>query len=402
MNARTLAIATLLFVTGCGGGAGGSAPAAAPSAAPVALTGAVQTGKVILSFPVATKPSAARRGPTFVDPTNSTTLVTIINMLNGNPALPPFLTPYKTTTVSLMVGGSCSISGNIETCTATIPAPAGSVNYTFNVTDGTHVLSTVTVDETLVAGSNNIISGVTLQGVLGSVNLSVGTLTGGSAGSGPVGVTVNDPGGAAITGNTTPFSASSVTLTSSTTHFKLSVGNGPFGASVVITGPGDAQNVTYSYDGAPQAAHGITLTATATTGGAVLGTANFGTINALPTFTGLTTADTAHGANSGQPNYNGPTEFFTATLQTQSNVTAAEAGFTSPPASQSLVATPDPACGTIVASVSVGAPAGPPGNEALTIVAGSTAGICKIDVSDGLGDTAFFWVSVSSTSFGVQ
>jgi hypothetical protein len=83
-------------------------------------------------------------------------------------------------------------------------------------------------------------------------------------------------------------------------------------------------------------------------------------------------------------------------------VTAAEAGFTNAPASNRLLATPDPACGTIVASVSVGPPAGLAGNEALTIVAGSTAGICKINVGDGLGNTAFFWVSVSSTSLGAQ
>ena len=156
MTARTLAIDTLLLAAGCGGGAGGSAPAAAPSGAPVGLTGAVQTGRLTLSFPVARKPAAARRGPTFVDPTNSTTLVAVINSLNSSATLPSYLTPYKTTTITLVVGGpnaNCSISANIETCTATIPTPAGSVNYTFSVTDGTHVLSTVTVDETLVAGT---------------------------------------------------------------------------------------------------------------------------------------------------------------------------------------------------------------------------------------------------------
>lgn len=412
---KTLVVAAVLTLAGCSGGGGGAltpvqppAATAAPTTAPTSSpTTSIQSAKLTLRFPVSSGGSKAKvRSPQFVDGTNAAALVTIINTYNGSATLPAWLSPYASTTTALATTGptpNCSVTAGVETCTVSIPAPAGTVNYTFNVTDASSVvLSTSTATETLTQGAANTISDVTLQGVLGSVTVTAPTLTANTAVTGTLlPVVVADPDGATITGNTTPFNGSTVTLASNNTHVTLALGSGgTYGSSVTLVNPGDAANVYYAYDGQAQAANAVTITATKTTGGTTLGSVSISTVNSAATFTGLTLADTAHGANSAQPNYNAPTEFFSGTAQSESFVTASELGFTNSPYGQALTAAADAGCGTIIGSVSIGAVSG--GSQTITVTSGSTAGICKINVSDGLGDDTFFWASVSTGSFSVN
>ena len=413
---KILVAAVALTLAGCGGGGGGGAvtplqpptATAAPTTAPTSSpTTSIQSARLTLRFPVSSGGAKAKvRSPQFVDGTNAAALVTIINTYNGSATLPSWLAPYASTTTALATTGTtpnCTVSGGVETCVVSIPAPAGTVNYTFNVTDASSVvLSTSTATETLTQGAANTISDVTLQGVLGSVTLTAPVLTANApATAQALAVVVADPDGATITGNTTPFNGSTVTLASNNSHLTLALGAaGPYAGSVTLTNPGDAANVYYAYDGRAQAANAITLTATKTAGGATLGSVSISTVNVAASFTGLTNADASHGANAAQPNYNQPTEFFSGTGQTESFVVANEAGFTNSPYNQALTATADAGCGTIIGSVSIGAPSA--GSQTITVTSGSTAGICKIDVSDGLGDDTFFWASVSTGSFSVN
>lgn len=409
MRKSPLAVVAALALAGCGGGGGGSVapaqPVVVPTTAPTTTPlGSMQSAKLTLRFPVSTGGTKSHaRNPKFVDATNAAALVTIINTYNGSATLPSWLAAYATTTVALSTSGgspNCAVSAGIETCTVTVPAPPGSVNYTFNVTDAAStVLSTNTATESIAQGTTTVINNVTLQGVLASATIAPAVLTANVPQSAALGITIADPDGATITGSTTPYNGSSVTLTSNSAHLQLSVG-GAYAASVVIATPGDAANLTFSYDGEALAANAITLTATKTSDASTLGTVSLSTINSAATFSGLTVADSAHGATSGQPNYNQPTEFFATTGQTQSLVTASELGFTNAPYNLALTATADAGCGSIISGVSIGAPSG--GSQTITVTSGPTPGICKINVSDGLGDDTFYWTSVSAASFGVN
>lgn len=411
---KSLLVVAVLAIAGCGGGGGAVTPVAtaiataAPTTAPTSTptTTSVQSAKLTLTFATSKGSSAKGRTPQFVDGANSASLVTIINSYNGSTTLPSWLSAYASVTTALTTTGTspnCSVSGGIETCVVTVAAPPGSVNYTFNVLDASsRVLSTSTVTETLAQGSNNTISNVTLRGVVASASFNAPALAA-NAPQSDVGVslTVADAAGGAITGAATPYSGSTVTVTSNNAHFLLSVNGGAYGSSVVVTSPGDALNLRFKYDGQALPAGAITLSATQTTGGGSLGGATFSTSNNTPTFTGLTIADTAHGASSTDPNYNQPTEFFATTGQTQSLVKTSELGFTNSPYSLNLTATTGAGCTNIISALSIGAPdAG--GNQTITATSGTSAGICQITVSDGIGDSASFYASVTAGTFNVN
>jgi hypothetical protein len=431
--------AALIALAGCGGG-GGSAAAPSVPAAPAATptpggTSTLQSAHLTLTFPVGTasKSSSAHRksiaavksaksavSPLFVDPVATTQLVTVINSINGNSTLPAAVQPFATTTTPLVTGGSgnCSLEANppdyivIETCTVSIPAPAGLVSYTLSAQDNSgNALSIATTSQTIASGTQNSFN-VVLDGVVSSASFTAPTLTAGTASSGNLGLAFQDVDGVTITGSA-PFSAGEIAVTSSSSHLTLSATQtGTYSTTITVNGGDAAAAVYYKYDGVAVAnPTGVTI------GVGTLVSERLNTTNSMPAFAGLTDAAASNGSAPGAVNYGAPTLIFDATGQTSTAVTASEVGFTpSTFGSGQLsiaITSPQPTgagsdngdgtynaanCGAVVSELSIGAPdATAAGNETISATSG-VAGICEVTVSDGLGDTSSFYISVTTAS----
>jgi len=325
-TAAVVGAASLL--AGCGGG---SSSPATPEKAPVSTptSAAVPTEKLIITFPIGTRTSSAHaRTPKYVSP-NTTSFETIVNSINGNP---PPAGSYTDTTTALVFapasGSNCTVSGGDATCTITIPAPPGSVNYTFNAKDaGNHVLASLTTTLTNTVGQNNTAS-VTLNGVVATVTMTVPALTANTSESGAtVTWSALDASGAQIVGSASFVHPITVTDNDATGQTQLHVNNGTGSTTVTLTKPTDT--LTLDYTG--QADNPFTIGWSGT--GITSGTASTTPTVFDVTFTGTPLDDAAHGGLSGDLNWSEPTLFFLQPSGSQ-NVTGAEAGWTNAPYSQ--------------------------------------------------------------------
>jgi hypothetical protein len=319
-------VASAALLAACGGGAGSSS-SAAPTALPTSAPQAIHRANLVITFPVGHHTSANRKSPQYISP-STTEMVVVINTVNGG--LPPGGAAISETT-ALTVGTNCTVSGGTETCTLSVIAPPGSVNYTFNATDGTNVLSTLTTTIVNTVGTNNLPS-ITLQGIVaGTVSVSGAALTANTpvtAGETLTVVAYDADGNQIVNGSTSANYANPITLTDNdaTGQTKLSVDGHPASSSVITSNPSDVVTLTYT----GQAANAFTITASGTgfSGGGTISV----NVNDI-TFTGTTNDDAAHGGLSTDPNWGQQTVFFTATSGTQ-NVTAAELGWTNAPYNQ--------------------------------------------------------------------
>jgi hypothetical protein len=409
--------ASAALLAACGGGGGGSSSPAAPTGLPTSAPQALHRATMTISFPVGHHTSSNRKSPQYISP-STTEMVVVVNTVNGG--TPPGGAPISETT-ALTVGANCTISGGTETCTLSVIAPPGSVNYTFNATDGTSTLSTLTTTIVNTVGTDNL-SSVTLQGIVaGTVSVSGAALTANTpvtAGETLVVTAYDADGNQIVNGSTSANYANPITLTDNdaTGQTKLSVDGHPASSSVITSNPSDVVTLTYT----GQATNSFTISASAP---GVSGSApadGGGTITATVsdiTFTGTTLDDAAHGGLTTDVNYSEPTLFFTQPSGTL-NVTGAETGWTNTPFSQQFDLVPGNGTGNTcgagggIATFSAG-PA-----TTFTITAHGV-GICKVRLEEhGTGypisshpapssstDTTHdgtFWISVTSSDVTVD
>lgn len=409
MKSRALVAASILLLAGCGGGGGGATPQPRPTVLPTnsPTNGYQNTASLRLTIPLGAKPGSDVRHPQYVSP-NSAILVVTVNTVNNAPP-PSWVTPNPQTVVLTTAGATpnCILGTGTETCTVTVAAPPGTVNYTFQVEDGSsHVLSTVTTDEVIVQGSSNNLT-VTLQGVPSSVTIAPLTLTAssgtpGTATTSPLAVSVLDASGAQIVDGTTPATYTTpVTLTDndSSGQTSIDVNGGTPGSTVTLNRPTDI--VTLHYTG--EAINSFTIGATGT--GVTSSTATISTVINAITLGGTTLDDAAHGGLPGDPNFNQPTLFFSTLGGTQS-FSAAELGWTQAPYNQQFNVVLDAAtCGTGAAAVAKLNTTLPATSFSIT---SQNAGFCKATVTEapaglaGHGGPTVVWFSVTTAGFGVN
>jgi hypothetical protein len=410
MKLRALVVASFLVLAGCGGGGGGAVPQPAPVATNSPTGGYLNTASLKLVIPLAAKPSSTKRNPQYVSP-STTTLQVTVNSVNGlsGASIPSWVTPNPQTVVLTTGGASpnCTVTGggSTWTCTVnTIPAPPGTVNYTFTTTDGTNALATFTGNETITQGISNNLS-ITMLGIVKTVVISTAALTANAPPSGnsqAVSVTAQDADGNTVTGTyNNPF-----TLTDGDTTGVTSLAvNGTTGSPVTISNDTDASNVTLAYNG--QAVNPFAITAGGT---GISGSVNVtATVNDV-TFTAGTNDDTSsNGGMSTDPNWGAQTVFFSAISGT-ATVTASELGWTNASYSKTF---------NIDASNCAGKASVAPGSSANTfVVTPQAVGICYVKLNesgtgypltnhaaDATGSETHdgkFWVSITTGSFSVN
>ncbi|MEA2665497.1 MAG: hypothetical protein QOI11_2441 [Candidatus Eremiobacteraeota bacterium] len=410
MNSRALAVAALFLLAGCGGGGGGGvAPITTP---PGPGHPALQQATLKISFPVNPGTASSARSPQYVSP-NSNSIKITVNTVNAA-APESWVTPNPFVATLTTTGGSpnCTVAGGTETCTvANVPAPPGTVNYTFGVyasTDGSGTaLATATVNETVVQGTLNTFT-VTLDGVATTLatNVTTTALTANSPLTQNDIVQVKDPSGARIVG-TAPFdNGATVTVTNNDTSGQTSLVAGTGGGSATscvgntCTLSHGADTVNLVYTGRAVAGSGgpppvDSFTVTASSSGLTTATANL-TITDLPiTFDVTTLDDAAHGGQAGDPNFNQLTLFFAATGNS-AGFTASELGWSNAPYSQSF--TTSTTCGSGGSAIATYTPS----TGTSFTVTSQNPGICKITVSDGVGQSKDLWISVTTSNFNVN
>ncbi len=413
MNSRALAVAALFLLAGCGGGGGGVSPITTP---PVPGHPTLQQATLKITFPVNPGTASSARSPQYVSPNSNSIKITVNSIDGGNTTIPSWVTPNPYTAPLTTTGGSpnCTVSGGTETCTVVnVPAPPGVTNYTFGVyasTDGSGTaLATATVNETVVQGILNNFS-VTLSGVATTlVTQNVTAFTANTPATDTDIVAVEDPSGARIVG-TAPFNGgATVTVTNNDTSGQTSLVAGTGGGSATtcagntctLSHGADTVNLVYTGravagSGGPPPVDSFTVTASST--GLTTATAN-SSITDLPiTFDVTTLDDTAHGGQAGDPNYNQLTLFFAATGNS-AGFNAAELGWSNAPYSQSFSTAFEAAsCGSGASAVATITPS----TGTSFTVTSQNPGICKLTVSDGVGQSKILWISVTTSNFSVN
>lgn len=414
MNPRALAVAALFLLAGCGGGGGGVNPITTP---PVPGHPALQQATLKITFPVNPGTASSARSPQYVSPNSNSIKITINSIDGGNTTIPSWVTPNPYTATLTTTGGTpnCTVAGGTETCTvANVPAPPGVTNYTFGVfasTDGSGTaLAQATVNETVVQGILNTFS-VTLSGVATTLvtNFTTTAMTANSPLTQTDVVQVKDPSGARIVG-TAPFDGGkTVTVTNNDTSGQTSLVAGTGGgsattcASNTCTLSHGADTVNLVYTGRAVAGSGgpppvDSFTVTASSSGLTTATANLSITDLPITFDVTTLDDAAHGGQAGDPNFNQLTLFFAATGNA-SGFTASELGWSNAPYSQTFTTAFEAAsCGSGASAVATITPA----TGTSFTVTSQNPGICKLTVSDGVGQSKILWISVTSSNFTVN
>jgi hypothetical protein len=413
MNSRALAVAALFLLAGCGGGGGGAAPTTTPV---VPGHPSLQQATLKITFPVNPGTASSARSPQYVSPNSNSIKITVNSIDSGNTTIPSWVTPNPYTATLATTGGSpnCTVSGGTETCTViNVPAPPGVTNYTFGVyasTDGSGTaLATATVNETVVQGILNTFS-VTLDGVATTLatNVTTTALTANSPLTQNDIVQVKDPSGARIVG-TAPFDGgATVTVTNNDTSGQTSLVAGTGGGSATsctgntCTLSHGADTVNFVYTGRAVSGTGSppvdSFTITVTSSAAPTQTANVSITDLPITYDVTTLDDTAHGGLAGDPNYNQPTLFFAATGNS-AGFNAAELGWSNAPYSQSFSTAFEAAsCGSGASAVATITPS----TGTSFTVTSQNPGICKLTVSDGVGQSKILWISVTTSNFSVN
>jgi hypothetical protein len=397
---RGLVIALFVALAGCGGGGSSAQPAPLITAPPQPdgsfVANGTNTATLTLKFPVRSSTAGAKRAPAYVSPSSTQLLVTI-STYNGSSTLPSFVPSTPTTIALTTTGGSpnCSVSASIETCTATVPAPPGSVGYTFTVEDGSGTaLATLSTTLAIAQGQTNSALAISLQGIAATVALTPPSLTANSAIAAPgsaIALTAFDPDGNQITGSTAFNNPITLTDNDSSGATQLSVNSGTAASSVVVTKPTDV--VTIQYSGLAI----VPFTIGWTGSDIAASTATVPTSSQPIAFSG-TTLDSV----VGDVNYNKPTLYFYFPTVAPQALSISESGWSNAPYNRFFNYALDPtSCGSGGSAVATVSPAS--GSAVSYSVTPQNDGICKITVSDFTGgQTAVAWIAVDSTSFSVN
>jgi hypothetical protein len=396
----------------CGGG--GSAPVNSPPAPVATATPAThyrQVATLKISFTPTVKVGTARaKHPQYVSP-GSDSLTVTVNTVDG--ATPPsWVTPNPDTIALSTSDCTADATTGLFTCSVTIPAPPGTVNYTFQAyqTGGASplLLAENTQDETIPEAQAVSLS-TTLRGVVSTVSfgkqiLQASTTNPGTSTTVALSFAPLDAAGFQIVNGTdaAPFD-SPITLTDGDTsnQTSLRLNGGAAAASVQISNPTDTVGIVYS----GEAIEPFDLGASgANLGGAPAITGSDAVsvdLNPLG-FSGLT----IDGSGDGNLDNGFPTLFFAQASGTE-GFGIAELGWTNPPYDQMASTSLDPAtCGTGASAVAAVAPElGMPNSFAVTA---QNVGICEGFATDGLTahsigkSPGVYYISVTAGSIGVS
>jgi hypothetical protein len=399
-NARPLAALLFVALAACGGGASvPSIPSPSVSAAPSAPGPVIPTANLTLHFPApgaAATTAQTGRAPVYLPP-SAATLVVIVNAIGGNTTLPSFVP--RSTTIALTTTGTnppCSVSGSVETCTVAIPAPPGSVNYTFDIEDGSaNILASATQTLTIVAGSSNTVATpVTLLAMVKTVTIGTVAVTAGVAATFPLALGLADADGNAISGAASVANPITLTDSDTTGATKLSVNGGTPATTVIVNAPSDV--VALAYNGSPVAPFSVAWSGAGITAASLAMGGSVGPI----VLTGTTVCTTSAGCFPTDADYNAPTLFFEATgAAFDQTLTISETGWSNPPFNHAFQYAFDPGTCTVPAgAVATLSPGSPPGGTAL-VVTPVNAGICKLTITDFAGgQSSIVWLSVSTST----
>ena len=392
MNTRASAVASLVFLAGCGGGSStpapiGPVPTPLPTATPAPGTAKLTIGVPRSGSSVQRSGSSVVRAPRAGSVASS--LVVTVRTVDGQPPTSAQV-PVNPQTIPLSTaaGGNCTTSPSGETCTVTIYAPPGQVTYQFDVFDANNnKLATTTATYTIAPGTTPNLT-TSVNGLVASVVVTAPTLSAGTPFTGPITVQAFDAGGTLIVGST-PY-ANPFTLTDNDTTGATSLNDGTQnGATVTVGGPNDVVNLVYT----GTADDPFTLTIAIPTKPAT--TAQVQTTNSAVTLSG-TTIDTLKPSD---PNFNQATLFFTTIPSTQ-QFSASQPGWGFPGHAFSL-ALDAATCGSGASAVVTVVPV----NSFMFSVTSKNAGICKGTVTGGPPATpqkATVWFSVSASQIIVN
>ena len=386
MNTRAVAVASLVFLAGCGGGSSTPAPIGpVPTPLPTATPA---PGTATLTLGVPRSGSSAQRAPRAGS--TAAFLVVTIKTIDGQPptsAQVPGPNP-QTIPLSTAAGGNCTTSPSGETCTVTIAAPPGQVTYQFDVLDANNnKLATSTATFTITPGTTPNLS-TSVGGLVASVVVTTPTLNAGTAFNGAISVQAFDAGGTLIVGSA-PY-ANPFTLTDNDSTGATAISDGTMtGPTITVGAPSDVVNLSYTGTADDPFTITIAIPSKPQT------TANVQTTNQAVTLSG-TTNDTLKPSD---PNYNQATLFFTTIPSTQ-QFSAAQPGWGFP--GHAFIVTLDAAtCGSGGGAVVTVTPV----NSATFSVTSKNAGICKGTVTGGPPANplkATVWFSVSASQINVN
>ncbi len=396
IGARPLAALLLVALAACGGGGMSTPPmpVATVSAPPSTALPSTPTANLTFRFPAPASVATARTGraPAFL-PANAATLVVIVNAIGGNTSLPSFV-PGSTAIALTTTGANppCSVSGTVETCTVTIPAPPGNVNYTFEIEDAAgNVLASTTQTLTIVAGSSNpVATPVTLSAMVKTVTLGTIAVSAGVAATFPLSLGLDDADTDAIAGSANV--ANPITLTDSDTSgaTQLAVNGGTPASTVTVNAPSDT--IALIYSGAPVGPFSVAWSGMGITGGSAAMTGSIGAM----VVSGTTVCTASAGCVSTDVDFNAPSMLFEATgAASNQTLTISETGWSNPPFNHVFQYALDPVtCSGPVVTIS---PASPPGGTSL-VVTPVNPGICKLTITDFAGgQSSIVWLSVTTS-----
>jgi len=446
---RSAVVALALTLSGCGGGGSSSpvSPAAAqptPTSVPTsAPNGWKQTATVTLSWALSTKPgSVAARKPQYVSP-SSASLVTTVMSVNGTSA-PSWVTPNPTTTALTTTGTNppCAASVGVESCVVTIPAPPGSVKYSFAVKDASANTLSMTapagVTFQIAQGQSNTGLSVNLEAVVASAQTT-------TSGSSIAPLAAGTPSQQTITVNAYDADANQITNGSAITYEDpFTIGDpDPTGQTMLIPSTGSCpgspagystgSSVTFGGDSGSGNALILCYSGRATNPFSLAVTNNGIPFTVAPnsqvavttsvsnvTTSGTATCNAGAGCLVTDVDFGAQTMFFDVTNGANQTLGASESGWTGAPYNQTFNLTLDtnPAdanegyCGTGGSAVVSVSPTSP--TTAWTVTP-QNDGICKATLFESLpaayggvfpahagGSTRTVYFSVSSTSFTIN
>jgi len=249
--------ALALVLSACGGGGGGSSPAPStlvggtvPTSAPA--PGGNGTLSFSIAIPSSTGPAASSRTPKYVSPSTASVTVTLAGQTS----------PLVTANLGATAPGCTAVAGGV-TCSVSVTAPAGSNTFvitTYNGTNGTgQQLSTARIAATVTQNATTQVA-LTLNGVVASTQVILGTTTAPVGTPLAIAVTVNayDQNGNLIVGSGNFSSPITLTLTDPSGATSLS--------TTSVAAPGTS--VTLNYSGNSMASATITPSNAAPNGSA--------------------------------------------------------------------------------------------------------------------------------------
>jgi hypothetical protein len=331
---KRLSIGLVFALAACGGGSGGAQPS--PVTASAGAPAGTADVRVIVAVPRGT--SAHARAPQYVSPGTASVSVTVAG-----------------------ITASAACASPATTCTVDVAAPVGSDTFAISLADGSGtVLSSGSTTATIAANVLNTI-GVTFDGVVGSLDLTLSspTLDPGSGATDTLTIHALDPDGYTIVqpGN---YLQPIVITASPSLPAALSFG----GPTTITAIPATTPTVAVHYTGA-LATGSYTFTATS---GSVTGTATLtipvpGGVSASPNFVQFTTVPGSANVDVSETNYAGTFSFA------------------------------DSPAGSCTGIVTIGTFAG-----GLLPLTSTGVGACTVTASDTLGGSATITVHVGTTT----